>query len=152
MSGCRLLAQHCFTFEQFLADQASRNELQLSFIEANESILLHGHCHQKALLGTQSAHAALSLPGHQVQEVDSSCCGMAGSFGYEAEHYAVSLAMAEHKLATAVREAGPETVIVAAGVSCRQQIAHVTGRRVLHPAEVLRQSLAPEQSKTLWKE
>ena len=80
-------------------------------------------------------------PGYKVSEIDSSCCGMAGAFGYEAEHYAVSLKMSEHKLADAVRSASADTLIVAAGVSCRQQIAHVTGRTALHPAEAIWQAL-----------
>ena len=85
---------------------------------------------------------ALSLPpGYRVSEIDSSCCGMAGAFGYEVEHYAVSLKMSEHKLADAVRSAPEDALIVAAGVSCRQQIAHVTGRVALHPAEAIWQAL-----------
>jgi len=74
--------------------------------------------------------------------VDSSCCGMAGSFGYEAEHYEISMRMAERRLLPAVREAGPETLIVAAGISCRQQIKHGTRRQALHPSQVLRDALA----------
>ena len=77
------------------------------------------------------------LPGAVVEEVDSGCCGMAGSFGYEAEHYAISMQMAERRLLPAVRAAGAETIIVAAGLSCREQIAHGSGRAALHPAQVL---------------
>jgi Fe-S oxidoreductase len=84
----------------------------------------------------------LSLPAnYTVKEVDSGCCGMAGSFGYEEEHYDISLRMAERRLLPAVRESGPETLVVAAGVSCRQQIRHGTDREVLHPAEVLRDAM-----------
>ena len=73
--------------------------------------------------------------------MDSGCCGMAGSFGYESEHYELSLKMAERRLLPAVRGADPETLIVAAGTSCRHQIEHGSGRRALHPAEVLRDAM-----------
>jgi Fe-S oxidoreductase len=89
-----------------------------------------------------SSLQALSLPpNYSVREIDSGCCGMAGSFGYEDEHYTVSMEMAERRLLPAVRAVGPETIIVAAGVSCRQQIKHGTGREALHPAEVLRDAI-----------
>ena len=85
-------------------------------------VLLHGHCHQKALVGTGPARRVLALPpGYTVDEVDSGCCGMAGSFGYEAEHYAISMQMAERRLLPAARSAAPETIIAAAGVSCRSR-------------------------------
>jgi Fe-S oxidoreductase len=82
------------------------------------------------------------VPGLKVQNVESSCCGMAGSFGYEAEHYEVSMKMAELSLLPAVRRAGAETLIVADGTSCRHQIADGTGRRALHVARVLERALA----------
>ena len=89
---------------------------------------------------------ALSLPpGYQVTEIDSTCCGMAGAFGYEVEHYEVSLKMSEHKLADAVRSAPADALIVAAGASCRQQIAHVTGRTALHPAEAIWLAAQPNE-------
>jgi Fe-S oxidoreductase len=110
-------------------------------------LLLHGHCHQKALVGMGPSKRALSLPpNYQVTEVDSGCCGMAGSFGYEAEHYELSLKMAERRLLPAVREATAETMVVAAGLSCRQQIWHGCGRRALHPAQVLRAAMAARGS------
>ncbi|MFZ1772074.1 MAG: hypothetical protein WAU00_22885, partial [Caldilinea sp.] len=83
----------------------------------------------------------LALAGYAVREIDSTCCGMAGAFGYEKEHVEVSLKMAEHGLLPAVRAADAKTVIVAAGVSCRQQILSATGRQALHPAEALAQRL-----------
>ena len=105
-------------------------------------MLLHGHCHQKSLVGTGPSHKTLTLPdGYTVTEVDSSCCGMAGAFGYEIEHYDISMAMAERRLLPAVREQAGDTIIAAAGTSCRQQIQHGTGRRALHPAEILRAAL-----------
>lgn len=134
------LAARCVTFEQFIAAHSSDFPTPLRFRPeaAPQAILLHGHCHQKALTGTAAAKMMLGMaPGVAVSEIDSSCCGMAGSFGYEAEHYVISKKMAEHRLADAVRNAPADTWIVAAGVSCRQQIAHVTGRTALHPAEAL---------------
>ncbi len=133
-------------FEEHLARLAAEDGgLDLAFAGPPRRVLLHGHCHQKALVGTGPSRRVLSLPpGWQVTEVDSGCCGMAGSFGYEAEHVAISLAMAERRLLPAVRAAGPDTLIVAAGTSCRQQILDGTGRRALHPAEALRGALAPE--------
>ncbi len=84
----------------------------------------------------------LSLPSnYQVKEVDSGCCGMAGSFGYEKEHYEISMQMAERKLLPAVRAQKQETLIAASGFSCRHQVHHGSGRTVLHPVEILRQAL-----------
>ena len=100
-------------------------------------ILLHGHCHEKALTGTRATEQLLTALGYEVQEAGSACCGMAGSFGYEAEHTAVSQQMAELKLLPAVRAQAPDTLIVAAGLSCREQIRHGAGRQPLHPAEVV---------------
>ena len=100
-------------------------------------ILLHGHCHQKALVGTGPTEEVLALaPGTKVTVVDSGCCGMAGQFGYEKGHYEVSMKMGERRLFPAVREAN-ESVVVAPGTSCREQILGGTGRRARHPAEYL---------------
>lgn len=138
----KLVADHCFTFEEFMASLAAENQLKLEFKDEPGQVLLHGHCHQKALVGTGPSKQILSLPpNYHVTEVDSGCCGMAGAFGYEAEHYDISLAMAERRLLPAVRRQSQEMIIVAAGASCRQQIKHGTGRQALHPAEVLRTAL-----------
>jgi FAD/FMN-containing dehydrogenase/Fe-S oxidoreductase len=103
-------------------------------------ILFHGHCHQKALAGTAATTALLrSIPGADVVEVDAGCCGMAGSFGFEAEHYDLSMRIGELRLFPAVRAEPAETIITATGVSCRQQIAHGTGRLARHPLEIIRQ-------------
>jgi len=110
-------------------------------------VLLHGHCHQKAMVGTGPSLAALhAVPGFTVQEVDSGCCGMAGSFGFEREHYEISLAMGERALFKAIRDLPPDALVVAAGASCRQQIAHGTGRRAVHLAEALASALPPQQT------
>jgi FAD/FMN-containing dehydrogenase/Fe-S oxidoreductase len=136
------IANLAYTFEEFISSLADNNELPIEFGGQPRDLLLHGHCHQKALSGTEPSKEILSLPpGCSVNEVDSGCCGMAGSFGYEAEHYDLSMAMAERRLLPAIREASRETVIVTAGASCRQQILHGTGRKAMHPAEVLYEAM-----------
>ena len=110
-------------------------------------ILFHGHCHQKALAGTAATMALLrSIPGADVIEVDAGCCGMAGSFGFEAEHYELSMSIGELRLFPAVRAEAQETIIAATGVSCRQQIEHGTGRPARHPLEIIRQVLLAPSS------
>ncbi len=137
-----IVAEHCYTFEEFFAALADEGKLELEFSDEARQVLLHGHCHQKSLVGTTPSKRTLSLPpGYTVTEVDSGCCGMAGAFGYEVEHYEVSMEMAERRLLPAVREQSADTIIVAAGVSCRQQIKDGAGREALHPAEVLRAAL-----------
>lgn len=141
----KAIAEHAYLFEEFIAKLDREGSLGLKFSEQARNVLLHGHCHQKALVGTVPSKQTLALAGCHVEEVDSGCCGMAGSFGYEAEHYEVSLAMGERRLLPAVRSAAEDTTIVAAGVSCRQQIKHATGRQALHPAEVLRAAILPQE-------
>ena len=110
-------------------------------------ILFHGHCHQKALAGTAATMALLrSIPGTDVIEIDAGCCGMAGSFGFETEHYDLSMRIGELRLFPAIRAEAGETIIAATGVSCRQQIAHGTGRPARHPLEILRQVLLTPSS------
>jgi FAD/FMN-containing dehydrogenase/Fe-S oxidoreductase len=105
-------------------------------------IVFHGHCHQKALAGTAATTALLrSIPGADVIEVDAGCCGMAGSFGFEAEHYELSMSIGELRLFPAIRAEAQNAIIAATGVSCRQQIAHGTGRPALHPLEIVRNAL-----------
>jgi Fe-S oxidoreductase/FAD/FMN-containing dehydrogenase len=103
--------------------------------------VVHGHCHERALLGMEAELRTLRRIGLDVQLLDSGCCGLAGSFGYEADHYDVSMACGERVLFPAVRDAGEDDVLVADGYSCREQIAHGTGRRARHLAEVLRSAL-----------
>ena len=139
----RKLAAQSLLFEDFVAQVAAAGQLDgVRWKGEKKKVLLHGHCHQKALAGTKGALAALALPGYSVSLIDASCCGMAGSFGYEAEHVAVSLKMAERRLAPAVRAAAPDTIIAAAGTSCRAQIGDTTARHPLHPAQILLDALA----------
>jgi Fe-S oxidoreductase len=106
-------------------------------------IVFHGHCHQKALAGTGATMALLrSIPGADVTEVDAGCCGMAGSFGFEAEHYELSMSIGELRLFPAIRAEAKDTIIAATGVSCRQQILHGTGRQARHPLEIVRRVVA----------
>jgi len=137
----RAVARQSFLFEEFLVRERGRG-LELSFRANGKKALLHGHCHQKALVGTAPTVAALRWAGFEVQEIDSGCCGMAGSFGFEREHYDISVALGNRRLAPAVKAAAAETEIVAPGISCRQQIQHLAGRRAKHPAEVLHESLS----------
>ena len=139
----RRLTEVTLTFEEYVAQLADSGWLDdTAWTDAPRRVLLHGHCHQKALVGTGPSERCLSLPpGYTVETIDAGCCGMAGAFGYEKEHYDLSLQIAEDRLAPAVRAAAADTVIAAAGVSCRAQIEDVTGRRARHPAEILRDAL-----------
>jgi len=138
----RQVARASFLLEEFLLRERARG-LALPFRNGTRRALLHGHCHQKALVGTAPTVAALTWAGFQVTEVDSGCCGMAGSFGFETEHYDISVALGNRRLAPAVKSAPADTEVIAPGISCRQQIQHLTGRRAKHPAEALRDSLLP---------
>lgn len=135
------VAAQALTFEEFLWREMQAGNLTGKFKPQRGKILLHGHCHQKALIGTKYSEELLAFLGYEVKEAGSGCCGMAGSFGYEAEHYALSMKMGELTLFPAVRAQSQDTLIVAAGVSCHEQIAHGTQRQALHPAQVLFQSL-----------
>ena len=122
--------------------EAGRAPLDLGPVEARTA-LVHTHCHQKALGREEATETVLRLiPGLEVHTVRSGCCGMAGAFGYEAEHYDISMAMGELDLLPAVRDAGPDAWVLAAGVSCRHQIAHGAGRASLTLAQALEASLA----------
>ena len=139
----RLVAAHAMLLEEWLARERERGTLQLRLAPISRPrMLLHAHCHQKAFGAAGSARAALGLiPEAEIEEVESSCCGMAGAFGHEAEHFDISMRMGELSLLPAVRRSAPDTRIVAAGTSCRQQIADGAGRRAAHPAEVLAEAL-----------
>jgi Fe-S oxidoreductase len=143
--AARAVARSSYLLEEFLLRERARG-LELAWTNgAPRRALLHGHCHQKAMVGTAPTVAALGWAGFTVSEVDSGCCGMAGAFGFETEHYDLSVSLGNRRLAPAVRAADPETVVVAPGISCRQQIAHLTDRQARHPAEVLRDALLGPQ-------
>ena len=138
----RLVAKQSLLLEEFVQRELAAGR-RPAFAPGNgRKVLLHGHCHQKALVGTAPTVAVLKAAGYEVSEVDAGCCGMAGSFGFEAEHYELSLQIAGRRLVPAVKAAGPEVAVCAPGISCRQQIEHTTGRRAKHPAELLFEALA----------
>jgi len=138
----RRLSKLALLFEEFIAREARAGRFEAKFRPLGRPLLVHGHCHQKAFGAMPAVMEALSLvPGAKPALVESSCCGMAGSFGYEAEHYEVSMQMAELSLLPAVRAAG-EAIVVADGTSCRHQIADGASREAVHVARVLADALA----------
>lgn len=137
-------AESAFLFEEFLAREKREGRLNLPLRPLEQkTALLHGHCHQKAFGAMSAVQEVLALvPELAVTPIESSCCGMAGSFGYEAEHYKASMAMGELSLLPAVRKAAPDALIVADGTSCRHQIADGADRQAIHVAQVLDRALA----------
>jgi Fe-S oxidoreductase len=126
--------------EELLVEAIDDGALRLR--ETPARIVLHGHCHQKALAGTAATVALLErIPGAEVSELDAGCCGMAGSFGFEAEHYELSMQIGETRLFPALRRERADTLVAATGVSCRQQIAHGVGRAARHPVQLARAAL-----------
>jgi Fe-S oxidoreductase len=137
-------------FEEFLAAEFKAGRLDSLKLKPlpQTMALVHGHCHQKAFDAMGAVHAVLKLvPGLTAKTIESSCCGMAGAFGYQAETYDVSIAMAELSLLPAVRKGELDTIIVADGTSCRHQIHDGTGREAIHVARVLERSLLAEQDR-----
>ncbi len=143
----RVVAKNTFLLEELLMKLKNEGKLNLRFRETKGTVLFHGHCHQKALWGTTASLAALRLvPGLDVQEIDAGCCGMAGAFGYEKEHYDVSMKIGEQRLFPAVRSAPEDATIAVTGFSCTHQIADGTGRTPQHLAVVLREALEEHHS------
>jgi FAD/FMN-containing dehydrogenase/Fe-S oxidoreductase len=140
-AAARQLSQHVLLFEEYIERQAGSLRLPLQPIA--KRALLHGHCHQKSFAAMGAVEATLKLvPDLTVETVESSCCGMAGAFGYHADTIDVSLKMGELSLLPAVRQAEVDTLVIADGTSCRHQIKDGTGREALHVARVLEMSLA----------
>jgi Fe-S oxidoreductase len=141
--SARRLATLAVTFEEFLARESTDGKLSLPLGSMPQRALLHGHCHQKSFAVMGAVERVLRLvPDLKVETIESSCCGMAGSFGYAADTIDVSLAMGELSLLPAVRKAPADAIIVADGTSCRHQIKDGTGRGAIHVAQVLAMSLA----------
>ena len=143
------VAQACQTFEE-LMDRALSHETErmLRWKPGPAQILVQSHCHQRSLVGVGPILRLLRrIPGAEVIDLDAGCCGMAGSFGYEREHYEISRQVGEQRLLPAVRQAGPGAVVVAPGFSCRLQIEHFTDRQALHPAELLHRCLELGESR-----
>jgi Fe-S oxidoreductase len=138
--AARRLSENAMLLEEFLAREAAAGHLaKLPLGPVGKRLLLHGHCHQKAFGAMGAVESVLRLiPGVDLTVVESSCCGMAGAFGYGADTYGTSMAMAELSLLPAVRATdAADTLVVADGTSCREQIAHGAGREAVHVAQVL---------------
>ena len=140
--AARRLADHALLFEEFLAREAAAGKLALPLAATKKRALLHGHCHQKSFDTMGAVEVALKLvPALEVERIESSCCGMAGAFGYHADTIGVSRAMGELSLLPAVRKAPDDAIIVADGTSCRHQIHDGSGREAVHVARVLAMAL-----------
>lgn len=138
------LAQNALMLDEFIMQEEKKDNISAQNFKTDEQhIKLHGHCHQKALASTGPTKEMLAIPrNYSVEEIPSGCCGMAGSFGYEKEHYEVSMKVGEMVLFPAVRKKSEETIIAAPGTSCRHQIKDGTGKKALHPVEIMYHALA----------
>ncbi len=143
METAKALGKYALTMEEFLWREVEKGKISAAdFSKDTKTVLLHGHCHQKSLSSVDYTAWLLSLPeNYQVEVIPSGCCGMAGSFGYEAEHYKVSMQIGELVLFPAVKKANSSTIIAAPGTSCRHQIHDGTKRTALHPVEILHAAL-----------
>lgn len=141
--AAKSIAQNTLMFDEFIIREMEKGKISSEQFTTNSlNIRLHGHCHQKSLATTDATKKMLQLPvNYKVTEITSGCCGMAGSFGYEKEHYKLSMEIGEMVLFPAIRKTSEEIVIAAPGTSCREQIAHGTGRKALHPVEILYNAL-----------
>ena len=138
----RSVADKTQLLEDFLLERVEAEGIEFDFKPTEREILVHGHCHQKALVGTKATLAVLGLPPKfSVSEIPSGCCGMAGSFGYEKEHYEVSMAVGRERLFNAVEAAGDGVELAAVGTSCRHQIADATGKKARHWVEIFAEAL-----------
>ena len=138
----RVVAENSFLIDEFLAKAKSDDRLDLTFKDVEKRVLFHGHCHQKAMVGTEHSLAALRLvPGYEVELINAGCCGMAGSFGFEKEHYDISMQIGGLALFPSI-ESKPDWEVAVMGVSCRQQVEHGTGRKARHLVEILRDAVA----------
>ncbi len=142
--AARALAENALLFEEFFMREVSAGRIGAGqFHDEAKKLVVHGHCQQKAVASVAPMVEMLSVPsGYDVSVIPSGCCGMAGSFGYEKEHYEISMQIGNLVLFPAVRQQAAETVVVAPGTSCRHQIWDGTGRKALHPVEVLFNALA----------
>ena len=141
--SAKKIAKNTFTFEEFLAKEFKNKNIDTSlFTTKPRTLKVHGHCHQKALSGTHASFQMLNIPkNYSVTILNTGCCGMAGSFGYEKEHYAISMQVGEDTLFPKIRNCSSETEIAAAGTSCRHQIFDGTKRIAKHPITLLKEAL-----------
>jgi Fe-S oxidoreductase len=141
--SAKRLAEHALLFEEFLAREKKAGRLKIPLAPVGKRALLHGHCHQKSFDAMGDVETVLRLiPDLAVETIESSCCGMAGGFGYDAETIDISLAMGELSLLPALRRAPDDTIVVADGVSCRHQIKDGARREAIHVARVLAMGVA----------
>ena len=138
------IAKSSFTFEEFLSQELEKGHIDRSlFTSEAKTLKIHGHCHQKALSGTHATFSILNIPSnYKVSILNTGCCGMAGSFGYEKEHYKVSMQVGEDTLFPKIRNCSPDTEIAASGTSCRHQIFDGTKRLAKHPITILKEALS----------
>lgn len=141
--NAKALSKHVYLVDEFIASEIKKGHITAqSFTKEKRHVKLHGHCQQKALSSVDPSQQLLSLPeNYSVEVIPSGCCGMAGSFGYEKEHYDLSMKVGELVLLPAVRNATDDTIIAAPGTSCRHQIKDGTGKKAKHPVEVLYEAL-----------
>lgn len=133
LEDAKKVAEQSFTFEEF----AAKNLANSSESPQNQKVYIHGHCHAKSLIGSADLEKALKIGGYKTELLDTGCCGMAGSFGYEENHYDVSMKIGEQRLFPALRSLPADALICAPGFSCRHQIKDGTNRHALHPAQLL---------------
>ncbi len=137
------LSRNCFLIDEFIAAEFQKGNITSNlFTDSEASILFHGHCYQKALASTTPSKIMMSIPpNYQVEEIDSGCCGMAGAFGFEKEHYKTSMAVGNLVLLPKIKAASETTLITATGTSCRHQIKDGSQRTAMHPVEILFEAL-----------
>lgn len=131
------VSENSYVLDEFLLKLHNSGELEIDWKESGPNVFYHGHCHQRSMIGNNSAMEMLSVSGCNVTESGAGCCGMAGSFGYESEHYEVSKTIAEDRLLPAIRKTSPDTVIAVSGISCHHQIEDFSDRKTKHIAQVL---------------
>lgn len=137
-----LVAQHVFMIDEFLAMEHKKGNIDLTFTDIKKKLRIHGHCQQKSLMGTGPTLSALQMiPGYDVSVMNTGCCGMAGSFGYEKEHFDLSMKIGNDRLFPEVRESDGDVEFVVPGTSCRHQISDGTGMHAKHPIEYIREAL-----------
>ena len=143
VNSAKIIAKNTFTIEEFLQNEFEKGNIRTNqFTTEKKSIKIHGHCHQKALSSTQATFSILNIPENYSPTImNTGCCGMAGSFGYEKEHYKISMQVGEDTLFPKIRNTSKETEIIASGTSCRHQILDGTKRQAKHPITVLREAL-----------
>jgi len=136
------LSSQTFLFGEFLTQHAPGYQPP----RLSERVLLHSHCHERAVLKSGADATLFRQMGADVQTLDAGCCGMAGPFGFEADKFPISRAIGERALLPAVRQAEADTIVVSNGFSCREQIVHGTARRVMHTAEVLKDAMTTDRA------